>query len=139
MDTYPIREHLIAAKLEAKKLNLMDEYKQIDDIAFALLQLDSPPGWNESDEAFFNAPLVDSTAILAFVLAAIKRANDARTDDTTIAQDKDNQILIDIFHDAKNKFTDIDFELIDDEASLAAIFGQSGLDAIRDAEQGKED
>jgi hypothetical protein len=48
---------------------------------------------------------------------------------------KYDHFLIDIFHDAKNKFADIDFELTDDASALAAMFGQSGLDAIRDAEQ----
>ena len=74
--------------------------------------------------------------VLEFILTEIKKDNDSRTDGTTISQDNDNQCLINIFHDASNKFTDIDFELIDDEDSLSGLFGQDGFCSIRDAEQG---
>ena len=52
--------------------------------------------------------------VLEFILTQIKKENDSRNDETTISQDDDNQVLVDIFRDAGNKFTDIDFELVDE-------------------------
>ncbi len=74
--------------------------------------------------------------VLEFILTEIKKENNSRDDGTTISQDVDNEILVGIFHNAGNKFTDIDFVIIDEEERLVDLFGQEGFDAIRDAEQG---
>lgn len=75
--------------------------------------------------------------VLAFILEQIKQVNDNRADDLTISEDDTNQELVDIFHTAVNKFTDIDFELTDDEGALIEVFGSDGFEMIREAEQGR--
>lgn len=75
--------------------------------------------------------------VLQFILVEIKKENESRDDGTTISEGSDNQCLINIFHDAMNKFTSIDFDIIDDEDALTELFGQDGFCAIREAEQGK--
>jgi DNA-binding XRE family transcriptional regulator len=75
--------------------------------------------------------------VLDFILAEIKRVNSSRKDEATISDDESNQELVDIFHDAANKFTDIDFDLVDDEDALIALFGYAGFCEIREAEQGR--
>lgn len=74
--------------------------------------------------------------VLEFILVEIKKENESRTDGTTISGDDNNQILINIFHDAGNKFTDIDFEIVDQEEELIELFGVDGFNSIRDAEAG---
>lgn len=74
--------------------------------------------------------------VLEFVLAQIKKVNDAREDGQTISTDDTNEELVSIFHDAANKFTSIDFEFVDDEEALMQLFGYDGYCSIREAEQG---
>ena len=69
---------------------------------------------------------------LSYILSEIKKANKSR-EGNAIAKDPDNEVLLDIFHNAMNKF---DIELVDDADALADLFGLVGLDAIRDAEAG---
>jgi len=75
--------------------------------------------------------------VLEFILDEIKKENESREDSSTISEDADNQHLVNIFHDAMNKFSDIDFELIDEEEALVKIFGGDAFDSIREAEQGR--
>ena len=67
---------------------------------------------------------------LSYILSEIKKANKLRGEGA-IAKDPDNEVLLDIFANAMNKFP---IELVDDEGTLTGLFGARGLDAIRDAE-----
>jgi len=69
--------------------------------------------------------------VLDFIIEEIKTVNNGRYDKSTISDDETNEELISVFHDAMNKFSSIDFDLIDDEDSLAKLFGQDGYEAIR--------
>jgi len=74
--------------------------------------------------------------VLLFILAEIKKENESGHRENCMSQDSDSQCLVNIFHDAMNKFSDIEFNLIDDEDALVEIFGQAGFESIREAEQG---
>ena len=74
--------------------------------------------------------------VLAFILIKIKKENDSRVDETTISEDDNNECLINIFQAAGNKFTDIDFDISNDEEILIDLFGLDGFWAIREFEQG---
>jgi hypothetical protein len=71
--------------------------------------------------------------VLGVIVAAIKKVNDARKDESTISGDQSNEELISIFHDIKNT-SSLDFE--DSEESLTETFGYDGYCAIREAEKG---
>jgi DNA-binding XRE family transcriptional regulator len=75
--------------------------------------------------------------VLKWIISEIERINSEREDGRTISEDETNQELVDIFHRTANKFTDIDFELVDDEDALTNVFGSAGFQAIREAEQGR--
>jgi len=75
--------------------------------------------------------------VLEFILSEIKKVNDKREEGETISEDETNQELTDIFHHASNKFSALDFELVDDEDALTDIFGYVGFCDIREAEQGR--
>jgi len=68
---------------------------------------------------------------LSFILREIQKANKLR--EGAIANDPDNEVLLDIFQCTGNKFG---IEIVDDADALADLFGLVGLDAIRDAEAG---
>lgn len=74
--------------------------------------------------------------VLDFIINEIKSVNKSRSDGNTISQDDTNEELINIFHDAMNKFTEIDFDLVNDEDYLSEFFGLNGYRAIREAESG---
>lgn len=61
--------------------------------------------------------------ILADILVRIKDGEDTLTD---------------IFHDIMNKYDNYDFELVDDEDTLADFFGLDNFHLIRDAERDAE-
>lgn len=75
--------------------------------------------------------------VLEWIISEIERINSEREEGGTISEDETNQELVDIFHRAANKFTDIDFELVDDEDALTNVFGSAGCQSIREAEQGR--
>jgi transcriptional regulator with XRE-family HTH domain len=78
--------------------------------------------------------MTETKNVLEFILSEIKKENEARANETTISDDNTNECLISVFHDALNKFENI--ELVDDEDKLIEVFGLDGLHRIRDAEQG---
>jgi len=75
--------------------------------------------------------------VLEFILTEIKKENNSRECGTTISEDADNTILVCIFTDAMNKFSNLDIDLVDDEDSLCEIFGNDGFWSIREAEHGE--
>ena len=76
--------------------------------------------------------------VLEFILLEIRRENDARLKDrvNVISLDDSNEILTEIFHDTVNKFSELDFEIEDDEDKLRTLFGDQGFEIIREAEHG---
>lgn len=78
--------------------------------------------------------LVAMQPVLAFILDKIKAVN--ATSENPIAQDDDNGVLLSIFADATDKFSDMELEIVDDEDALCELFGLDGYTEIRDAENG---
>ena len=74
--------------------------------------------------------------VFEFIVEKIKKANNDRADQTTISDDEDNKVLVDIFHDALNEFCDLDLSIEDDEDKLTEVFGYDNYCVIREAERG---
>ena len=74
--------------------------------------------------------------VLEFILREIKKENDSREDDRVISDDETNEALINIMHEAANKFVEIDFDIEDSEENLTKLFGYDGYCEIRQAENG---
>ena len=89
------------------------------------------------NEKFKEFEMINKTQpVFEFIVEKIKKANDDRVDQTTISDDKDNQVLVDIFHDALNEFSELDLIIEDDEDKLIEVFGYDNYCAIREAERG---
>lgn len=75
--------------------------------------------------------------VLEFIITEINKVNADRTDGP-ISEDSTNEELLNIFHDAGNRFANVDFDISDDEDALVMLFGYEGYCAIREAEQGNQ-